>query len=383
MKTIAVPTATRAEYGQLIPLIKRIAADDELDLDLIVTGTHLSNKHGHTIDLIREDGFDIAHEIPILDDDNGPLGVSLTMSNALRGFAECFHEDRPDLVVILGDRTEMLPVACAALNERIPAAHIHGGEVTAGAVDESIRHAITKMSHLHFASTERYRQRIIQLGEAPEHVYNVGALSVENIRSAKLIGAEEVRSDIGIPAGMPFAVVTFHPVTMEGDTVKGQIDELCAAMREYGDIFFLITGSNADAGGDTANTLLRSFADDSPNAMFVQNLGMRRYLSAAGSAAFLIGNSSSGILEGPALGTPSVNIGDRQKGRIMAKTVVSCPAVAGAIKEAIGKAFSMEHIPSDLFGDGHTSEKIVNIIKQNLADGITMKKGFYDLEGIR
>ncbi len=383
MKRIAIITATRAEYGQLFPLIRTVADDEELDLDLIVTGTHLSEKHGHTLDAIRADGYEIAHTVPILDEDNGPYGISATMANAMKGFAKCFSEDRPDIAVILGDRTEMLSVAAAALNERIPIAHIHGGEVTFGAVDDCIRHAITKMSILHFTSTSAYRKRVIQLGESPDRVFSVGALSVDNIRTQELMSGDEVRADIGIPSGGKYAVVTFHPVTMEDDTVSDQIDELCAAMKLRDDIFFVITGANADAGGNTPNQMLTGFADGCENAVFIHNLGMKRYLSSVRHAAFVLGNSSSGILEAPVLGTPSVNIGDRQKGRIMAKTVISCESGREAIGQAMAKALATEHRQSDIYGDGHAAEAIVKIIKQSLSDGISLKKGFYDIKESR
>ena len=375
---MAIVTATRAEYGLLSPLIRLINTDCELTLDLIVTGAHLSDKYGYTLDEIRKDGFDIDYEIPILDEDNSPLGISITMANAIKGFARCFKDDRPDMVVILGDRTEMLGVAVAALNERIPIAHIHGGEVTEGAIDDCIRHAITKMSYLHFASTEVYRNRIIQMGEEPDRVFNVGALGTENILSQQLLTEEVFRKDVGIPDGMDYAVVTFHPVTMEDDTVEKQIEELCESMKSKSNYFYLITGSNADAGGDKANNILRTFASDSKNRCFVQSLGMERYLSAVKYAAFVLGNSSSGIIEAPTLGTPTVNIGDRQKGRIMAPSVICCKPFVDDIVNAIERAVLFGKRPSKLYGDGHTSEKIVYEIKRSFIDGIRLKKSFYN-----
>lgn len=379
MKKIAVITATRAEYGLLLPLIQRIDQDRELELRLIVTGTHLSDKYGHTIDAIREDGFWIAHEIPILEDGNTPYDVSLTMGNAIKRFAACFRDDRPDMMVILGDRTEMLGVAAAAMNERIPIAHIHGGEVTEGAVDDCIRHALTKMSYLHFTSTEVYRRRVIQLGENPDRVFNVGALGTENILHQEMLNNENLRQELEIAQNIPYAVVTYHPVTLEANTAKEQAGELCAAMESRGDIFFLITAANADAGGESMNRLLMEYATGHGNAKFVYSLGMKRYLSAVKYAAFVLGNSSSGILEAPVLGTPTVNIGNRQKGRLTAETVINCGQDRESIIYAMERAERMEHKVSYIFGEGKTSEKIVEVIKDHLIrNRIDLKKGFYE-----
>ena len=218
MKKIAIVTATRAEYGLLTPLIRRIINDKELKLELIVTGAHLSDKQEYTINAIYEDGFPISHIIPILEGGNSAYDISATMANAIRGFARCFRDDRPDMVVILGDRTEMLGIASAAMNERIPIAHIHGGEITEGAVDDCIRHALTKMSYIHFTATEEYRNRVIQLGESPNRVFNVGSLGTENILNEKLMNENEIRDDIGISLDKKYSVVTFHPVTLVDET---------------------------------------------------------------------------------------------------------------------------------------------------------------------
>jgi len=383
MKKIAVVTATRAEYGLLTPLIKRIDEDDELDLDLIVTGTHLSEKQGHTIDEIRNDGFIIAHEISILEEDNTAYGISLTIANAIREFAACFRDDRPDMVVILGDRTEMLGVAIAAMNERIPIAHIHGGEVTEGAVDDCVRHALSKMSYLHFTSTEVYRNRVIQLGENPARVYNVGALGAENILKQKLMLEEEIRNILEIPLNTQYAVATFHPVTLEDNTIEQQIEMLCKVMEEKNDIFYIVTASNADMGGDAANAILKRYCENHENTRFFYSLGIKRYLSAVRYAAFMLGNSSSGILEAPVLGTPTVNIGIRQKGRLMTDTIINCGADVSEILNAIKRAEIMIHQPTNFYGDGTTSEKIVEIMKKHLNQkGINLKKGFYDMRTV-
>lgn len=380
MKKIAVVTATRAEYGILTPLLKAIDADTDLMLDLIITGTHLSEKHGYTKNHIIKDGFAISHEIPILDSDNTPYGVSVTMSNAIKGFAECFKNDRPDMLVILGDRTEILAIAEAAINERIPIAHIHGGEVTEGAVDDCIRHAVTKMSYLHFTSTEAYRKRVIQLGEAPERVFFVGALSTENILNAPLLSKYEIKSDIGIPDGMLYSVVSFHPVTLENNSAKEQVTALCNAMENKNEYFYLITIANSDAGGDTVNEMFDQFSKLHKNVKFVPSLGMIRYLSAVRYAEFVLGNSSSGIIEAPVFGTPTVNIGDRQRGRLMADTVINCNADTSSIIKAIDRSKSVKRAPTLMYGDGKTSCKIVSVIKDHLLNNIIdLKKKFYDI----
>lgn len=383
MKKIAVVTTTRAEYGILTPLIRKINEDDELKLNLIVSGGHLSKKQGHTVDEIYKDGFPISHEIEILEDDNSPYGVSVTMANAIKGFAKCFRDDRPDMVIILGDRTEMLGIVSAAMNERIPIAHLHGGEITKGAVDDCVRHALTKMSYLHFTSTEVYRNRVIRMGESPDRVFNVGSLSVENIMDVPLMNEAEFRKNIGINDAfkdMPLVVTTFHPVTIENNTAETQVMELCRAMEDRPGYFYLITKANTDTGGDRINLIFEKFVKGRDNTMLVSSLGMVRYLSAVKYAAFVLGNSSSGIGEAPVCGTPTVNIGDRQKGRLMAETVVCCEPQEDQIVQAMDTACLMKHYPTNMYGDGKTSQKIVEIIKRYLfGENIDLKKGFYDL----
>ncbi len=381
MKKIAIITATRAEYGILTPLIRAVHEHPDCALQLYVTGTHLSEKHGYTIQQIREDHFPIFQTVPILEEGNTPCDITCTMANAARGFAECFRRERPDLAVLLGDRTEMLGIAAAALNERIPIAHIHGGEVTEGAVDESIRHALTKMSYLHFTSAEIYRQRVIQLGEEPRRVFNTGSLGTDNILHSELMTQEEIRREAGIPGQIPFAAVTFHPVTLEPDTAKAQTEELCKAMERNLSFYYLITGANADVGGDIVNAVLAEFADAHPErARLVASLGMKRYLSAVKYASFVLGNSSSGVIEAPVLGTPTVNVGDRQRGRVMADSVISCGPRANEISDAIQKAASMEHKPSLLFGDGNAAGRMMDVILRFLnEEPADLKKKFYDI----
>lgn len=381
MKKIAVVTATRAEYGILRPLIYRLQKETEFELQLIVTGMHLSEKYGNTQVEIEKDKIPVFRKIPILEDGNSAYDVSVTMANALCRFAGYFRDEKPDMVIVLGDRTEILGICAAAMNEGIPIAHLHGGELTEGAVDDCIRHAVTKMSYLHFTASETYRNRVIQLGESPDRVFNVGALGVENILHTQLFSYEDMCREIGIPNDQKYVVVTFHPVTQEPGEEQHQTQELIVAMKEKSGYFYLITKANADAGGQRVNELLENFSERVPNAKLVSSLGMVRYLSALKYSEFALGNSSSGIIEAPALGIPTVNIGERQRGRLMADTIVQCKPEKELILEAMDEAAVMPHKVSTLYGDGETSAKIVTILKNFLfCNKINLKKRFYDLE---
>ena len=379
MKTVCVVTTNRADYGILTPLIKRINEDEELELWLVATGAHFSEKYGNTIYQIEEDGFPIKARLPILETGNEPYDISVTVSNAIKTFAEFFRTNKPDLLVLLGDRTEMLGVAIAAMNENIVIAHLHGGEVTEGAVDDCVRHALTKMSYLHFAGTEVYRKRIIQLGENPDRVYNVGTLSAENILSVPLMTEDEVRKDIGIPDNQNYAVVTLHPETIDSLSPQDISNILCESMRKFTDCYYVITASNSDVGGDVINTNLRNFAAEHDNVQYIESLGMKRYLSAVKYAMFVLGNSSSGIVEAPIIGTPTINIGNRQKGRLMAETIINVPFDEGKILTAMQRAEQIAHMPSNMYGEGDTSENMVLIIKKVLMENVDLKKGFHDL----
>lgn len=383
MKKVCVVTATRAEYGILTPLIKRIQDDEELELRLVVTGTHLSHKHGMTVNQIEKDGFAIDAFIPILEEGNRACDVSITVANAVKGFSQYFSKNRPDMVVVLGDRTEMLGVAIAAMNENIMICHIHGGEVTEGAVDDCVRHALTKISYLHFTGTEVYRNRVIQLGEAPDRVFNVGTLSAENILTVPLMSEEQIREDIGIVSGKDYVVVTLHPETVDNISSEVIAAMLCEVMKENSELFYIITAANADAGGDKINQIFQRFAEENKNVYFESSLGMKRYLSAVKSATFVLGNSSSGIVEAPILGVPTINIGNRQKGRIMAETIINVPFEKDRISTAIKVVKLSERKPSTIYGEGKTSEKMVKLIKQFIMqESIDLKKRFYDLESL-
>ena len=381
MKKICVITATRAEYGLLKPLVKQLMRTPGVETQLVATGAHLVESLGNTWQEIEKDNIGIYKKIPIQSQGDESYHATLTMANALVQFGKYFQEEKPDLLVVLGDRTEILAFCAAAVNEHIPIAHIHGGELTQGAVDDSIRHAVTKMSYLHFTSTEEYRKRVIQMGEEPGRVYHVGALGVENILNEELLSRELLECAAGFPASQDYAVVTFHPVTLEPDTAIGQVKELFAAMQAKPELFYLITKANADAGGRAINEFMERMSANCPNMKLVASLGVKRYLSAVKYARFVLGNSSSGIIEAPSLGVPTVNIGDRQKGRIMAGSVLCCEPeqkqILAAMEQAMHMAGGRWENP---YGDGGTSRKIVSVLKGWLEEGrIDLKKKFYDI----
>ena len=325
MKQICVLTATRAEYGLLKNLIEKLQQELEFCVNVVVTGMHLDKAFGETYREIEQDNIPIYAKIPILSEQDGAVGVSETMANAIVKFGHFFAEKKQDLLIVLGDRYETMAVCIAAMNAQIPIAHIHGGEVTEGAIDDAIRHSITKMSYLHFTSTESYRQRVIQLGEEPERVFCVGALSVENILNQKLMEKKELEESLHFSLGEKYCLVTFHPVTLENSTELEQIGELLQAIDEMSEYHYIITKANADAGGRLINEHLEEYARVRGDRVYLtESLGRLRYLSAMKHCSMVIGNSSSGILEAPVMRVPTINIGDRQRGRIQADSVLNC-----------------------------------------------------------
>lgn len=387
-KHIAVVTSTRADYGILRPLIQRLRAEDSFVTGLLVTGMHLSENFGMTVQEIERDQNPIEARLPALAEGDSPQDISATMANTIQQFAAHFAKSRPDLLVVLGDRYEILAVCIAAMNEGIPIAHLHGGETTEGAIDECIRHAITKMSYLHFTSTEKYRERVIQLGEAPERVFAVGALGVENVCRTQLMSEAELRAELKL-AEAPYVSVTFHPVTMEQGQAEKQVRELLVAMDEFAEshneVQYLVTKANADAGGRVINQILEEYAEAHGNVKLYASLGMYRYLSSLKHCAFVLGNSSSGIIEAPSFGVPTINIGDRQKGRIQAESVINCLPDKESILSAMKQAMSKEYQAfcrqvQNPYGKGDTSEQITRVIKEYLLnDKICLKKSFYDI----
>lgn len=380
-KKICVVTSTRAEYGLLRPLIKRINDDSELTLLLAVTGSHLSYKFGHTVDEIIKDNFPIDKSIEIPLETNSSLAMANSMSFALSAFSQYFFQKKPDMVVILGDRYEAFAIATAAALCKIPISHIHGGETTEGALDEFFRHSITKMSYLHFTSCETYRQRVIQLGENPKRVFNVGALGIENIKKLRLLDLEAVAKIINIDVTKPYCMITFHPVTLDENTAEEQFSQLLKAIDKYENIQFIFTKANSDTDGDKINKLIDDYAKRKENVRAFFSLGVINYLSAMKYSKMVIGNSSSGIIETPSFKIPTINIGDRQKGRIQATSVINCLPFAEDISSAIDTAFIADYSNSvNPYEGKDTSQDIINIIKNAFSnDRITLKKSFYDI----
>lgn len=383
-KIISVLTATRAEYGLLKPIIKKLQSVAAFDVRVVVTGAHLSAEFGLTYKEIELDGIKIDEKLEILSGLDTPAATSKAMGLAMISFADYFEKLRPDMLVVLGDRYETLAVCCVAMNQRIPIAHLYGGETTQGAVDEAIRHAITKLSYLHFTSTEEYRCRVIQLGEEPDRVFCVGAIGVENIRTESYMSKSELESELDFKLDKPYAMVTFHPVTLEENKALEQIEALLAAIKKQKNMKFIFTKANADENGLLINRLIEHFVEENDHAVLFPSLGVTKYLSALKHCTMVIGNSSSGLIEAPSFGIPTINIGDRQKGRLQASSVIDCDPTEPEIRRAISLALSDE-IRSlakntvNPYGDGNTSSKIIDVIRDYLTnDKIQMMKKFFD-----
>ena len=384
MKKIAVFTGTRAEYGLLYGILNKTEADPDLCLQLFAGGMHLSQKFGMTINQIIEDGFEITETLDFLLSSDSAVAISQSMALAQIGAAKAFERHKPDAIIILGDRFEALAVAQAAMIACVPIFHIHGGEKTEGLIDEAIRHAITKMSHLHFTSTETYRTRVIQLGEQPERVFNTGAPGLDNIRQLSLLSREEVSEKLGLNAEKPYFFVTFHPVTLQEDGGVQAFQNLLSVLEKYNDYDVIISFPNADAMGQRLVDMIESFVtDNAERAHIFPSLGQLLYLSTVQHCVCVIGNSSSGLIEAPSLHVPTINIGDRQKGRIAPPSVISCGDCKEDIAQAIEQSLSKEHKEicanmTNPYGDGHAAEKIIEVIK-SATYGDLLQKEFYDL----
>ncbi|MGE7986185.1 UDP-N-acetylglucosamine 2-epimerase [Lysinibacillus fusiformis] len=373
-RKICVVTGTRAEYGLLANLIKKIAQDDEFELQIVVTGMHLSPEFGNTYRKIEDDGFFINEKVEILLSTDTDTGVVKSMGLATIGFADSLARLQPDLIIILGDRFEMLAVAQAALIMQIPIAHIHGGECTFGAYDDAIRHSITKMATWHFTSTESHRKRVIQLGESPERVFNVGAIGIENIVNLKLLTKDELFLKLELNEKKPMFLITYHPETNE--QTEG-IYQLLQALEHYPDINLLFTKSNADNGGRMINEAIQEFVLNHSNGKLYDSLGQLNYLSAVKHAEVVIGNSSSGLIEVPYLGTPTVNCGTRQEGREQPNSIFNIGLDANEIYLTIEKAREFNNVYEHIFGDGKVSDKILAVLHR--LPSFSIKKEFYDL----
>ena len=384
-RKICVYTSSRADYGLLKGVLAKIQEAESLQLQILVSGMHLAPEFGMTIQEIRNDGFQPDETIEILLSSDTPAAICKSMGLAMIGYGEALQRLKPDILVVLGDRFETFCAAAAAQVCRVTLAHIHGGETTEGAIDEAFRHSISKMAHLHFASCEVYRQRIIQLGEAPERVFNVGALGVENIRRTSLMERSGLAESIGFDLEKPYFLVTFHSVTLEQSTAAGQFQALLEALDAFPEFNVIFTKTNADTEGRVINRLIDGYAQKHPKrCRAVTSLGLQRYLSAMKFCAAVVGNSSSGMLEAPTFKIPTINIGDRQKGRLQPSCILNCSPDAGAIRQVIDHALSPAFQKSlatvtNPYDKAGTRSFIVKLLEITDILGIA-KKTFFDVK---
>ena len=386
-RTICVVTGSRADYGHLRGLIKEIQNDQDLKLQLVVTGAHLSKQHGLTYKNIEQDGFKIDTKVNVLHHDDTQEGITRTMGIACQKFAKVFKKLMPNLVVLLGDRYEIFAVAVAAYVARIPIAHIHGGEVTKGAFDEAFRHAITKMSHIHFAATEIYRRRIIQLGEHPKYVFNFGAPGLDCLYQQGLLDKDELAKELDFVLDGDVAIMTYHPVTLEKRNPLKQLKTILDVINGF-DLKVIFTEANADTNGQWINRCLKEHAKRYPQKYkFIVNLGQRNYFSCLKHFNLVLGNSSSGIIEAPSFGIPVVNIGDRQKGRIKAKNIIDADDTQDSIRKGIKKALSPQFYrfirniknPYLKYTDGRINFRIKEKLKSLNTNEDLVKKQFFNI----
>ena len=382
-RKICVVTGTRAEYGLLRLLIDGIARSPLLELQLVATGMHLSPEFGSTVQKIEADGYRVDRKVEMLLSSDTPVGITKSVGLGLIGFADVFDELQPDLLLILGDRFEIFSAATAALIARIPIAHIHGGELTEGAFDDAIRHSITKMSHIHFVAADEYRNRVIQLGEQPENVYNVGGLGVDSILRLELLHRSQLEEDIDFKFAQRNLLVTFHPVTLECSTSSHQMNELLLALNKFKDVGLIFTMPNADTDSRILFNMVNKFCDTHPLARVYTSLGQLRYLSCMKYVDGVIGNSSSGITEAPSFCIGTVNIGDRQRGRLRAHSVVDSPAdetsITKAIQTILSSTFTSElALVDNPYGTGGANEIILELLQSVSLDNL-LKKSFFDI----
>jgi len=380
---ICVITGTRAEYGLLRWVMQGIKDDADLTLQIIATGMHLSPEYGLTYKTIEQDGFYIDRKVEMLVSSDTSSGIAKSMGLSLIGFADALQQLQPDLVVVLGDRFEIFSAVSAALVFRIPVAHLHGGEATEGLIDEAIRHSITKMSHLHFVAAEQYRDRVIQLGEQPNTVFTVGGLGIDNINQLQLLDRRSLELSLNFRFGPKSLMVTFHPVTLEFETAESQMRELLTSLDALENTQLIFTLPNADTDGRGLIKMVDEFVAQNANAQSFTSLGQLRYLSCIAQVDGVVGNSSSGLLEVPSFRKGTINIGDRQRGRLQASSVINCDPTSRSITRALEKLYSdtfKSALPSVIspYGSGGASAAIVSKIKSTPLDGV-LKKRFYDL----
>jgi GDP/UDP-N,N'-diacetylbacillosamine 2-epimerase (hydrolysing) len=382
-RKICVITGTRAEYGLLRWVMQGIKDDPELTLQIIATGMHLSPEFGLTYQAIEQDGFQIDRKVEMLTSSDTSVGIAKSMGLGMIGFADALAQLQPDIIVVLGDRFEIFAAVSAALVARIPVAHLHGGEATEGAFDEALRHSITKMSHLHFVAAEVYRQRVIQLGEHPERVFLVGGLGIDNIKRLSLLNKAELEQSLDLKLGTKNLLITFHPVTLETATAADQMQALLLALEELEDTQLIFTLPNADTDGRTLIKMVEQFVDQHANARAYTSLGQLRYLSCIAHVDGVIGNSSSGLAEVPSFKKGTINIGDRQRGRLQADSIINCESTLASIGAALEQLYSIEfqaklcHVINP-YGEGGASAKIIDTLKHYKINEI-LKKKFHDL----
>lgn len=383
-RKICVVSTSRADYGLLFWLLKEIEKSRFLELSLVLSGSHLEERLGLTYKEIERD-FKHFYKVPLGLENDDETALCLAFSAGVAGFSKVLEQIKPDIMVLLGDRYEMLSAGIAGMLRAVPIAHIHGGESTQGAIDEGIRHALTKMSHIHFCATSLYKRRIIQLGENPARVYNVGGLGVENIKRLELLSKKDFENSLGFKLGKKNILVTFHPQTIEKKSASKQFSQILNALDSLKDTHFIFTGANADNGGKIINEMAQNYCLKNPKkAIFAISLGQLRYLSAIKHADIVLGNSSSGISEAPSLKKATINIGNRQKGRIKAPSIIDTKCDKSAILKAIKKAYSKDFQAKlksvkNPYDSGFASKKIIKVLENIKLNGI-LKKKFYDLD---
>ncbi|MFA6357068.1 MAG: UDP-N-acetylglucosamine 2-epimerase [Candidatus Omnitrophota bacterium] len=384
-KRIWVVTGSRAEYGLLKPLIKNIIEDGKFALEVIVTGQHLDSRFGLTFKDIEKDGIRISKKVRMLADGDSQYSIAQSVGLGISKFGAIFAKEKPDLLIVLGDRFEIFAATSAAFIFKIPIAHLHGGELTSGSMDDVFRHAVTKMSILHFVSTSEYKRRVVQLGEDPQRVFNVGAIGIDNIKQAKLLPILELEKELKFKLGKRNILVTFHPATLEEDKCVSSFNQLLLALDDFKDVKIIFTKPNVDIGSLEIGKMIDDYVKrNEDRAKAFVSLGTLKYLSLIKNVDAVIGNSSSGIIEVPSFGKPTVNIGNRQKGRIRAKSVIDSKSQMKQISNSIKKALSPEFAEfcksvNNPYGNGNTARKIYNLIKRDINTLSNLQKIFYTM----
>ena len=386
MKKICIITGSRSEYGLLKPLMDEIRSDKDLNLQIIATGMHLSQEFGLTYREIEKDNFKIDAKVDIDLSLDTPQGISKSMGLAMIGFGEVYEQLKPDMIVVLGDRFEIFSAVASAHVAKVPVAHIHGGEITEGAIDDAFRHCITKMSYLHFTATEEYRKRVIQLGESPERVFNVGAIGLDNIKNLKLLSKKDLEKELNFKFGERNLLVTFHPVTLENNTSEEQFGNLLEAINKLEDTKIIFTKANADTNGKIINKMIDQYVGKNPDkAISFTSMGQLKYLSTMQFVDAVVGNSSSGIIEAPSLKVATLNIGDRQNGRVKASSIVDCGTKVKDIKQGLKVIFSKEfkdalRTINNPYEGTDTSRSIKRILIKAITGSTLLKKEFYNIK---